>query len=37
MHKKFTYDFVKNYFTEQNCQLLESQYINSNTKYKENE
>jgi phage terminase small subunit len=34
MSKKLTYEYVKNYFTEQNCELLETEYINSKTKMK---
>jgi hypothetical protein len=32
--EKLTIEFVSNYFTEQNCKLLETEYINSNTKMK---
>jgi len=32
MGKKLTYEFVYNYFKEQNCKLLETVYINTDTK-----
>jgi len=32
--EKFTYNFVQNFFKEQECQLLETKYINSKTKMK---
>ena len=31
---KFTYEYVYNYFKEQKCKLLETEYINSSTKMK---
>ena len=34
MPKKLTYEYVKNYFTEQSCELLEIDYINNSTKMK---
>jgi hypothetical protein len=34
MAKKFTYEEVKTYFSEQGCELLELEYINANTKMK---
>lgn len=34
MVNKLTYEYVKNYFTEQGCELLETEYINSKTKMK---
>lgn len=34
MTVKFTYEDVYNYFTEQKCELLETEYINSSTKMK---
>ena len=33
-NERVTFDFVNNYFKEQNCKLLETEYINSNTKMK---
>lgn len=33
-NEKLTFEFVSNYFKEQNCKLLETKYINSNTKMK---
>lgn len=33
-NEKLTYDFVKTYFQQQNCELLESEYTNSYTKMK---
>lgn len=33
-NEKLTYEFVHNYFKEDKCELLESEYINSNTKMK---
>jgi ferritin len=32
MPKKLTFEFVQKYFKEQGCKLLETKYINSNTK-----
>ena len=32
--EKLTYEYVNNYFKEQNCELLESEYINAKTKMK---
>jgi very-short-patch-repair endonuclease/predicted SPOUT superfamily RNA methylase MTH1 len=32
--EKLTYEYVKNYFTEQDCELLETEYKNANTKIK---
>ena len=32
--KKLTFEYVKNYFTEQQCELLETEYKNNNTKMK---
>lgn len=32
--KKLTYEYVKQYFEEQNCKLLETEYINAHTKMK---
>ena len=34
MPKKLTYEYVKNYFEEQRCKLLEKEYINNYTKMK---
>lgn len=34
MVKKLTYDFIKNYFKEHECVLLENEYINSRIKMK---
>ena len=34
MPKKLTYEYVKNYFTEQGCELLDTEYINNSTKMK---
>lgn len=34
MSKTLTYEYVKNYFIEQSCELLEHEYINSKTKMK---
>lgn len=34
MVKKLTYEYIKNYFTEQDCELLETEYINNSTKMK---
>jgi very-short-patch-repair endonuclease len=34
MPKKLTYEFVYNYFKEQDCELLETEYVNANTKIK---
>lgn len=34
MGKKLTYEFVKNYFKEQDCELLETEYKNCDTKMK---
>jgi hypothetical protein len=34
MVKKLTYEYTKNYFTKQGCELLETEYINSKTKMK---
>lgn len=34
LSRKLTYEYVYNYFKEQNCELLETEYINSNTKMK---
>ncbi len=34
MTKKYSYEFVKNYFEEQGCELLEREYVNSYTKMK---
>lgn len=34
MPSKLTYEFVKQYFKEQKCELLETEYINANTKMK---
>lgn len=33
-NEKLKFEFVKNYFLEQNCELLETEYINSSTKMK---
>jgi hypothetical protein len=33
-NEKLTFEFVNKYFQEQNCELLETQYINSQTKMK---
>ena len=32
--KKFTYEFVRNYFEEQGCEMLEKEYKNNRTKMK---
>lgn len=32
--ERHTFEYVKNYFTEQNCELLETEYINDITKMK---
>jgi very-short-patch-repair endonuclease/ribosome maturation factor RimP len=32
--EKYTYDFVKQYFKNNNCELLEKEYINANTNMK---
>jgi len=34
MGKKLTYEYVKQYFKDNNCELLEDEYINSRTKMK---
>lgn len=34
MAKKLTYEYVYNYFKEQNCELLETEYINTKLKMK---
>lgn len=33
-HERLTFEFVNNYFKQQSCKLLETEYINSNTKMK---
>jgi hypothetical protein len=33
-HEVYTFEYVYNYFKEQNCKLLETEYINSQTKMK---
>ena len=30
--KKYTYEYVKQYFLDHRCELLETEYINNNTK-----
>jgi hypothetical protein len=34
MPKKLTYEYVKNYFTEQGCELLDTEYVGIHTKMK---
>ena len=34
MGKKLTFEYVENFFKEQKCKLLETEYINAHTKMK---
>ena len=34
MSKKLTYGYVKQYFEDHECELLEEEYVNNNTKMK---